>query len=163
MSEVPEINYDCQEGMERWMKDSLGDHSSIYRGGIIPMMKPTFERCSYQDRKATISFQVEKWELNPENIMHGGLIVTAMDTSFGMLCHYYARQKMITTVTISTTFLKPVDYKDKMEITTYATSIGRTLVSLTAEVHLVNKNNLLAATGNTTFMILNKEFPTPLP
>jgi len=160
---MSEINYDSQEGMEQWIRMSLGANSSIYRGGIIPMMKPKFERCSYQDRTAVISFQAQQWELNPENIMHGGLTVTAMDTSFGILCHYYARQKMITTVTIATTFLKPVDLDDTMEIAVKVTSLGRTLVSMTAEVYLVNKQNLLAATGNTTFMILNKEFLSPLP
>ena len=40
--------------------------------------------------------------------MHGGLISTVFDGTFGALCHYWGKQRFITTVSLSTTFLKPV-------------------------------------------------------
>lgn len=158
-----EVNYDGQEGMEHWIKTTLGPNSRLYQGGVVPMLKPKFERCDYEKKSVTVSYEVVEWELNPEGDMHGGLIVTAIDTAFGILSHYFARQKMVTTVTISTTFLKRIALHDKFEVTVTATSIGRTLISLIAEARICNRDHLLAATGNTTFMILNHEFNAVLP
>lgn len=146
-----------QENMEEKIKYSLEKNSKIHSIGVIPLLKPQFIGCSYEHKTLTIAFDVEEWELNPEMTMHGGLITTAFDTVFGLLTHYFADKHFVTTVNIGVTFLKPILLHDKLIIIVKTTSKGRTLVSLTAEGYL-ERENLLAATATTTFMILNKEF-----
>lgn len=153
---------ESQENMETWFQKTISTDSKLYQNGIIPMMEPKFVHCSYAEKSLTISMDVQEWQMNPENILHGGIIVTAFDTAFGVLTHYFAKQRMITTVTISTTFLKPVLLQDQLLIKVYAKSIGRTLVSLTGEAR-VKRNDILTATANTTFMILDKEFSYQIP
>lgn len=148
---------ESQENMEAWFQKTISKDSKLYQNGIIPMMEPKFVACNYAEKSLTISFDIKEWQMNPENILHGGMIITAFDTAFGVLSHYFAKQRMITTVTISTTFLKPVLLHDKLIIKVFANSIGRTLVSLTGEAR-VERNQILSATSNTTFMILDKEF-----
>ena len=57
-----------------------------------------------------MAYRAQEWELNPENIMHGGIISTALDTSMGFLAHYYTHLSAptVVTVTMNVTFLKPV-------------------------------------------------------
>lgn len=146
-----------QKEMEEKIKYSLERNSKIHSIGVIPLLKPQFIGCNYEERTLTIAFDVEEWELNPEMTMHGGLITTAFDTVFGLMSHYFADKHFVTTVSIGVTFLKPILLHDKLIITVKTTSRGRTLISLTAEGYL-ERENLLAATATTTFMILNKEF-----
>lgn len=148
-----------QKDMETKLLYSLKRNTILNPSGVIPLMKPEFVDCNYEEKTFTLAFQVEEWELNPEMSMHGGLITTAFDTTFGLMTHYFAQNHFVSTVTIAVTFLKPILLHDKLHITVKATSKGRTLVSLTGEGYL-ERDNILAATSTATFMILNKEFNT---
>jgi len=146
-----------QEKMEQFFKKIFSPTSSFYRQGIIPMMDPHFVSCDHENTSLTLSFRGMDWQLNPEDIIHGGILVTAMDTTLGSLCHYIAKLKMVTTVSINTTFLKPVLVGDELFITAKVISLGRTLVSLTAE-GVLHRTGKCAISASSTFMILTKEY-----
>ena len=150
-----------QEKMEQWFTKIFSTNSSFYRQGIIPMMDPHFVACNHEDMSVTLSFRGMDWQLNPEDIIHGGVLVTAMDTAFGALSHYISKLKMVTTVSINTTFLKPVLVGDELLVTAKAISLGRTLVSLTAEAVLV-RTGKRAVSATSTFMILDKEYDSSM-
>ncbi len=147
-----------QESMEAWIQRSLAPDAELYRDGLIPMLKPQFVSCDFADRKLVLAYDVEEWEMNPQNAMHGGITVAAIDTAFGVLCHYFAQKNMVTTVTISTTYLKPILLHDRIFVSVHATSIGKNLISMVADVH-TQRDNILVTTANTTFMVLRHEFP----
>lgn len=153
---------ETQQDMEKWMEKSFGTNSKLYTKGIIAQLNPSFICCDFENNSLTLEFTAEPWAANPEGILHGGILVTAFDTTFGALCHYYAKQNMINTVEISTSFLKPVPLNSKYQITAKANHVGRTLTSMTAEARLVQSNTLLA-TASTTFIKLHKEFSQKLP
>lgn len=141
--------------MENCINDIIDKNKKNPR--IIQMMAPGFEKCNSIEKTLTLSFSIMKWQLNPGGIMHGGLITTAFDTAFGTLTHFYAKEKAITTVDISTSFLKPIPFEDTLYVTVKINSLGKTIVSLTGEAHL-KSTKILAATGASTFMILNKDW-----
>lgn len=149
--------------MEKALEHVISFTKSDGQSGIIEMMQPKFIDCSYERKEISVMFHVEKWALNPQGSMHGGLICTAFDTTYGMLTHYLAKDCFITTVDLSTRFLKPVPLGSDLIIKAKACSVGRTLVSLTAEGYLAGKD-ILAATSSSTFMILKhkKTQLTPL-
>ena len=153
------VDWSCnsQQDMERflcWYLKGFNRES----GDIYSLLHPHFLRCDYAQKSLTVFFNVKDWALNPEGTMHGGLISTVFDGTFGALCHYWGKQRFITTVSLSTTFLKPVLSGDTLVVTAKATSIGRTLMSMTAE-GTTRGGERLAATSFTTFMFLDKEFP----
>lgn len=151
-----------QQDMEQWMKKSFGADSRLYTKGVIAQLQPSFISCNFDNSSLTLEFSAEQWAANPEGILHGGILVTAFDTTFGALCHYYAKQNMINTVEISTSFLKPVPLNCKYQITAKANHVGRTITSMTAEAYLT-ETNVLLATASTTFIKLHKEFSYQLP
>jgi Uncharacterized protein, possibly involved in aromatic compounds catabolism len=125
--------------------------------GVIELMQPRYIDCSYESKELSIMFHVEKWELNPQGSMHGGLVSAAFDNTFGMLTHYLADDCFITTVDLATRYLKPIPEDTDLLIKVKACSSGRTLVSLTGEAYIIGED-ILAATASSTFMILrNKE------
>jgi len=142
-----------QEIMKKTIEHVISITKSEEGSGIIQMMQPKFVGCNYEDKEISIMFHVEKWELNPQGSMHGGLICAAFDNTYGMLTHYLADDCFITTVDLSTRYLKPIPEGSDLLIKAKARSVGRTLVSLTGEAYLVGKD-VLAATSSSTFMIL---------
>ena len=87
------------------------------RNDVEKMMQPYFVRCNYEEKSLTIGYDVAEWELNPQGVMHGGMITTAFDNAFGILTHFFAQESFITTVELGVHFHKPVFLGDKIEIT----------------------------------------------
>ena len=147
---------ETQEDMEDWFQRYLRPDAYIFKKGIIASMHPQFVKCNYSKKTVTFAFEVMEWQLNPEGILHGGMLMTAFDTAFGLLCHYYSKQNVINTIELGTTFLKPVPAGCTYHITVSATHVGKTLTSMTAEAYLPEKDFLLA-TASSSFMRLERK------
>lgn len=145
-----------QEDMERFVRWFLKGYNRE-SGDIYSLLHPHFVGCSYEAKSLTVCFHVKDWVLNQEGTMHGGLISTVFDGTFGALCHYWGKQRFITTVNLSTAFLKPVLRGDTLIVTAKAVSTGRTLMSMTAEGR-THDGALLVATSSSTFMFLDHTF-----
>lgn len=150
-----------QENMQEWFAQMNSHDFPMMSTGLLELLKPRFVSCGFEQKNLELAFDVKEWQLNPEGGLHGGIIVTGFDISFGLLCHYYAKQHMVSTVNITTTFLKPIRPDDTVHFHAHITSLGRTLVSLTAEARL-ERDDILAATATSTFMILDKMFTEPI-
>lgn len=142
--------------MEKTLEHVISYTKSEGQSGIIEMMQPKFIDCNFETKEISVMFHVEKWALNPQGSMHGGLVSTAFDTTYGMLTHYLAKDCFITTVDLSTRYLKPIPLGSDLLIKAKACSVGRTLVSLTAEGYVAGKD-ILAATSSSTFMLLRNK------
>lgn len=146
---------DKQKYMEekiKYVMARLAGDSSPDR--VEKMMKPYFISCNYEEKTLTVGYDVAQWELNPQGVFHGGLTTTAFDNAFGLLTHFFADETFVTTVEIAVHFHKAIQLGDKLVVNVKATHIGRTLAGYTGELRIANRDNILAATGSTTFMIL---------
>lgn len=150
-NEIPGLS---QEGMEQWLQDVTSPYSPVQAHGVIPKMKPAFVSCSFEAGALDVAYPVLEWELNPERILHGGITSTALDTTLGMLCHYYTYPHVLTTVTMNITFLKPVLLGDTFHVRAQLVSLGRTLATVTGEV-VLERGDTLAAVCTATFKIMH--------
>lgn len=146
-----------KEEMDYLLKKNLKLILGNNKKRVENMMAVEFIGFSDDRKSLTLSFPVLEWELNPLGIMHGGIITAAFDNTYGSYTHCIAENKFITTVNISTSFLKPVNLDDSLIITVKANSIGKTIISMTGEGYL-KSSGILAATSSATFMILDREF-----
>ncbi|MBQ3567773.1 MAG: PaaI family thioesterase [Anaerotignum sp.] len=152
-----------QENMEQWLSQLGHPDNPISNNGVLEHLVPHFVSCDFANREATIGFEALEWELNPGGSLHGGIIMTCFDVSFGLTCHYFAKQHMVTTVNLTTTFLKPVLLGDMVHYHVKVTNLGRTLISLTAEATTMrNGKEILVGTATATFMKLAKTFERPI-
>ena len=152
-----------QENMEQWMSQLGHPENPISNKGVLVRLQPQFVSCDFEKRENCIAFEALPWEQNPGGTLHGGIIITCFDVAFGLTCHYYAKQHQITTVNLTTTFLKPVFLGDVVEYRVRITHLGRTLVSMMAEGHVNRKGkDVLIGTATATFMKLDKLFDKPI-
>ncbi|KAF5069876.1 Thioesterase superfamily protein [anaerobic digester metagenome] len=144
-----------QKNMEAWFSKISAPDSFLKKRGVIPLLNPNYKKCNFEKKELTLAFKVMDWELNPEGGLHGGMIVSGFDITFGLLCHYFSQPNMVCTVNLSTTFIQPVFPGDTVEYHARIISQGKNVVAMTGEARLI-RGNILAATASTTFMILNK-------
>lgn len=145
-----------QADMETFFQNAMKPDSEIKHHGVIPRMDPRFVSCDFEKGTLDIAYDVQEWELNPENIIHGGMTSTALDTTMGMLAHYYTHLNAptVVTVTMNVSFLKPIALGDTFHIKCQLESVGRTLATVKAEVRL-ERDDILACIATATFMAVS--------
>ncbi len=144
---------ESQENMSQWMAQTVSTDGGLYtEGTVVDMLRPKFISCDYAKKELTLAFTAEPWAQNPEGGFHGGMITACFDISFGLLCHYFAKYQMVTTVSLNVSFLKPIHIGDTLRVQVRAISLGNTLVRLVAEGFIEGKE-ILAASAESTFMI----------
>lgn len=146
-----------QEHMEQFFHDAMKPDSQLKHHGVIPEMDPRFVSCDFEKGILEIAYDVKEWELNPEDVIHGGMISTALDTSMGVLAHYFTHlsSPTVVTVTMNVSFLKPILLGDTFHIKAELDSLGRTLATVKAEVRL-EREDVLACIATATFMAVNE-------
>lgn len=142
--------------MENYYKSLMKTILADGKAGLVPKLSPRFVACSYSEASLTLEFKVKDWLINPEKILFGGAMVSMLDNTYGFLCHYFAGDKFISTISLNTTFLKPGRLDDTVHVTAKAMSHGKTIVNMSGEVFDVTQNRLIG-TSQTSFMILDKK------
>lgn len=150
-----------QENMQAWLSQVENPESTIVRNNIISLLQLGLVSCDFENRSAEFLFRVQDWQLNPEKGLHGGILVTGFDISFGLLCHYFAKQHMVSTISINTTFLKPIRPTDVIHFRVRITHLGHTVYQLVGEAYL-ERENILAATSSASFIKLHQTFEQPI-
>lgn len=145
-----------QADMEIFFHNIMKPNSEIKHHGVIPRMDPRFVSCDFEKGTVDMAYVGQEWEMNPENIIHGGITSTALDTSMGMLAHYYTHLNAptVVTVTMNITYLKPICLGDTFHIKCQLDSVGRTLATVKAEVRL-ERDDILACIATATFMAVS--------
>ena len=152
-TEIPGLS---QAPMEQFFRDAMKPDSHLLHHGVIPRMDPRFVSCDHEKGTLDVAYDVQAWELNPEDVIHGGMISTALDTTMGVLSHYYTQNSAptVVTVTMNVSFLKPIVLGDTFHIKAQLDSIGRTLATVKAEVRL-ERDDTLACIATATFMAVS--------
>ncbi len=145
-----------QEHMEQWYRQLSNTDNPLLQTGALHMLKPTFHSCDFQKKEASFTFSTAPWETYADGSLHSGLATMSFDTALGLLCHYYAKQKMICTIHLSTAFMAPIPADKKVVFRGQILSFGKTLVTMRGEAFLAEDESTLLATADTTFMILNQ-------
>ncbi|MDD3395474.1 MAG: PaaI family thioesterase [Anaerotignum sp.] len=156
--EMPALS---QEDMELWFGQVTKPGSRLLSHGVVPKIQPKFVSCNFAEKTVTLSYGVLEWELNPQNVIHGGIIATAFDTTLGLLAHYYTKPQVITTVSLNTTYHKPVFLGDTFHIKAKLEFQGRSLCNITGEAR-TQKNSVLASSATAVFKVLREIQNNPL-
>ena len=123
--------------------------------GLVPQLSPKFVDCDCNELSLTLEFVVRDWMINPEKILFGGALMSMFDNAYGFLCHYFAGENFISTISHSTVFLKSAMLGDTIQVKVKADSHGRTIVNMSGEAKDISSGKMIG-TSQTSFMILNK-------
>lgn len=83
------------------------------------------------DGSVLFSLMPDKWMRNPGNVVHGGILCTALDIAMGIVVAG-CLHRMAPTVDMHTEFLRPVRLDTMIRIRVYADSVGKTLAYMRA-------------------------------
>ncbi len=148
-----EIN---QKEMENYYDELLSVILADGKVGLVPTLDPKFVECNYEEKSIILEFKVKEWQINPEKILFGGAMVSMLDNAYGFLCHYFAGERFISTISLNTIFLKPGKLGDTIQVKVKADSYGKTIVNMSGEVYDITQNAMIG-TSQTSFMMLDKK------
>ena len=122
---------------------------------IISMIQPKLENVNFEERIMTTKYETKNWEMNDYNILHGGILATIIDTSMGMYSSVLSGGSLVTTVSLTLNFLKPIPEDCSLLVNAKAVSVGKTIISMSAEA-IIQETGATAASAVGTFMVLKK-------
>ena len=144
-----------QEHMEESIKHFINSIKNQKK--FISYVNPQFKSCDFINKELVLKFNIQEWELNPQNSLHGGITASVLDTTFGYLAHYFSENRYVTTISLTTNYLKPIWKNDTIEVHGKIASLGKNIVNLTGEINIPERN-IIAATATASFMILQNKF-----
>jgi acyl-CoA thioesterase len=118
--------------MQIFLKRFIDALPSTEEGRINHMMNYSFVECCDKPPSLTISLPVADWMLNTAEIMHGGLMATALDISMGGLAHYLSPVHKTATAQFSVNFIRPALPGDRLFLTSTCHKAGKTMAHINA-------------------------------
>jgi len=97
--------------------------------------------------EAVLTTPVEECHINPQNVAHGGVAFSLVDTAMGMAVRTY--NTVGATVEMNINYLKPVRLGDIIYSTGKVIELGKKIIVVCGDV--VNQNGELLATSRATF------------
>jgi len=140
-----------QSILEEKIKEEIERRCTLAGEHIYNKLQPQFMTCSAKEERLTLRYQVQDWELNHMDTMHGGLIATAIDTTCGMLALCLSGAVQIPTINLSIQYLSPVRKDDSLLVTSNIQRLGNHLINVSAVCYSENTGKI-AATAMAAFM-----------
>ncbi|MEG2174347.1 MAG: PaaI family thioesterase [Oscillospiraceae bacterium] len=119
---------------------------------INQLMDLQFIDCSAEEKTLTLGFDVEWWMMNPFDTMHGGMICTAFDMTFGSLAIVLSDKTWTPTIQLAVSFIRPIGPGAHLRVKVHAASIGKTVSNLTGEVTKAGSDTVYATATAVFFM-----------
>lgn len=113
---------------------------------ISGMIKPRLLECSYDDMSSVIAFPALDWEKNPNEVIHGGIIATMMDTALGITAIGIVGS-LTPTINLQTSYLRPCPADGLIAVRSYITMLGGSVIQARAEMFDTREPKILVATA----------------
>ncbi|MCD8016289.1 MAG: PaaI family thioesterase [Oscillospiraceae bacterium] len=135
------------EGAVRAALDRLADMSP---DGFCMKLHPEIVSCDPDALRLTFAYEIEPWQLNPNGIVHGGVLSAMLDTNMGYLVVALTR---IPTATISqtTNFLRPAPPGKRLIAEASLDKRGRHIVFVSSKMWQEGDEKKLIATSEATY------------
>ena len=141
-----------EEGIKKTVEFVAGEE-----GRVNGMICPEFGSVSEEKRGITLEYRIRDWEANTNNVMHGGICATIMDTTLGILANYLCiggGKTFAPTVSMTVNYLRPIPLEETLCVDAKITSFGKNLITLYGEAYLKGTTDL-AATATATYITLS--------
>jgi uncharacterized protein (TIGR00369 family) len=125
-------------------------------GHINELIKPGFGSCSEEKVSITLEYPVMAWESNSNNVMHGGIIATIMDTTLGILANYLSSgsgKAFAPTINMSINYLKPIPVGETLCVEAKVVSFGKSLITVYGESYISGTTDITASATATYIMM----------
>lgn len=141
---------DCfEEGIRRTVSYVRNEN-----GRANAMIEPNFVSCSEANASITLEYEVKAWETNSNNVMHGGISATILDTTMGILANYLCiggGRSFAPTVSMMINYLRPIPVGQIFVVEAKIASFGKNLITVTGEGRMKGAEDL-SVTASATYI-----------
>lgn len=109
-----------------------------------------------EKQSVTLTFPVQKWELNPAGNMHGGMICAALDVTMGCASYIYSKADFTPTIQMSVNFVKGIKEQETLLIEGICDHAGSRMAQARS-IATLQSSGEVAATGNGSYAINTKK------
>jgi len=122
------------------------------------LIAPRFVDCDFDGMTVILEYPVQKWELNPAGVLHGGIIAAIFDVSMAALILPYAGG-FAPTINLDVKYIKPVKEGDTLMVKAAIVSLGKSMVHTEAKAYSKTSGALSSAgTGIYSLKLWNSYF-----
>ena len=94
----------------RLVQEKSAHYLNLGDGGFDERMRARLVDCDYEGQTVTYAFPTQDWQINEKGGIHGGAIAGMFDAAFGVVANFTAGENEATTVDMSVSFLRGVEY-----------------------------------------------------
>ena len=122
------------EQMKQRIIEFSESHHQNTEARFYDHIHPRFVSCDPAEKTLVFAYDFDKWGSNLREIVHGGVLAGAMDQCMGILGFWATPGDVIpVTVSMQTSYLRPVPVNATMYVQAQVTSAGRTLQNVVAK------------------------------
>lgn len=150
---IPEETLHDQAGMEEAFRLYFEQLFVKCAGTMNAMLKPRYAACDFDKRSLTLALTVERWMVNPNGSLHGGVTAAIVDMVMGLVCRYFSGGKLVPTVHMDVTYLAPAKEGETLYCRADCEKAGFTISSATAHLWAEGREDTPVATATATYYI----------
>ncbi len=117
---------------------------------IAGMIKPLVLDCDCDGMSTLIGFPAQEWEVNPNGVIHGGIIATMLDTAMGITT-ISITDTLTPTIDLHISYLRPCPADGMLAVRSTISMAGGSVVHVRAEMYDTREPDVLIATGAGAF------------
>ena len=122
-----------QAYMERVLQEACTREPDGAPKRVNDMLEPVYCGCDAAEQTLTLEFEVRDWMQNPNGVLHGGILTTAMDMTLGLLARFCRQTSGVVTVQLSMNFLRAVACGEIFRISAKAEKVGSRAVFMSGK------------------------------
>lgn len=135
-------NSEMRERLERIAVDACEKRGHMVAG----MIKPRLLDCDAEAMTSVIGFPAMEWEINPNGVIHGGIVATMIDTAIG-LTTIGITGTLTPTINLQISYLRPCPADGLIAVRSYITMLGGSVIHTRAEMYDTREPEKLVATA----------------
>lgn len=135
---------DKKQAWLQLVREKSQHYLNLHDGGFDERMQAQLESCDYEEQTVTYSFPTLTWQINEKGGIHGGAIAGMFDTALGVVANFTAGENEATTMDMTISFLRGVEYGMRLRMKVYIVKAGRSLIRQRAELTDAATGKLLA-------------------
>ncbi len=122
------------EQMKQRIMEFSESHHQNTEARFYDHVHPRFVSCDPTKKTLIFAFDFDSWGENLRHIVHGGVLAGALDQCMGILGFWATPGDVIpVTVSMQTSYLRPVPADSTLYVESQVTSAGRTLQNVVAK------------------------------
>lgn len=128
----------------------LADGAEKRKNTIAGMIEPQLLACDCAGMSTLIGFPAKSWEVNPNGVIHGGIIATMMDTAMGITT-IAITDTLTPTIDLHISYLRPCPADGMLAVRSAISMAGGSVVHIRAEMFDTREPDVLLATAAGAF------------